>query len=794
MAGLEIRIPYVSYKTKTKGFPYRISVQPTEMSIQKNLQYYSNKVKLQTNLQPLNTTENDIEWSILEGDNYCSINASTGELTIDSSAITQMVKVRAKSVSNQNLTEEREIVLTHREQPIIEDLNFDINISGLQASYNFIDTETTYTFTASLTPSINGYNVVFDVIEGNDCFNITDINWENNQTTVTFAFNEPNEEDTVITLRFCLDKIQEFTKDVSFNVKTLVSDIIFDNIPEAPYIPYELYSFDFSTEPIINFRNLDVSVISGEEYLDNWYTGNVVGTSGKFYFKRNSVEIPHYEQITVGFADPLDNTIHEEVSLIFENINHVIDISGNKASYGYNSDKTYYESFTWEETPNYNRELQVIVTQNPANIIDYYTSDVSGGSGRFNFQTKSVTDEGWVNVRIQDPVTTTGKNATFNIQNEKVARYTRIWDRYGTGSFNVISYGNNLQGSTRIVGNSPWGYDYFVYDTSDNNFWNETQYQREPESHYTSVNLYDTSLQIEFDFRRDNHSISDDSGFEFVYPIVQYEYDSSRNINYPKTVDISTNLPPGTFMVYDKEYRDSSRGNHMAFEILAENEKYMILDSSHLGDPYYRSSTLIKDPSIIYTDIPHIKTVRNGYTGSTYSYFDPSVNIIQGYFDNIEGNKEISMTQTALLRYINQRPVDTDEYFYVFVGVDTWETNEMSYAKFYAPSVIDYVRNYLHLNGNIAKILFNDTYVSGGYPSDYPVANYNISDPSLPYKMKIEPNLEYDGIHNNNIMQFEGFTSGIVYPIPAGTYDIEINYKADIVPIDYTINVKVNVS
>jgi len=34
-----------------------------------------------------------------------------------------------------------------------------------------------------------------------------------------------------------------------------------------------------------------------------------------------------------------------------------------------------------------------------------------------------VTDEGWVNVRIQDPVTTTGKNATFTIQNEKVARY-----------------------------------------------------------------------------------------------------------------------------------------------------------------------------------------------------------------------------------------------------------------------------------------------------------------------------------------------------------------------------------
>jgi len=214
----------------------------------------------------------------------------------------------------------------------------------------------------------------------------------------------------------------------------------------------------------------------------------------------------------------LDNTIHEEVSLIFDNINHVIDVSGNKTSYGYNSDKTYYESFTWEETPNYNRELQVIVTQNPANIIDYYTSDVSGGSGRFNFQTKSVTDEGWVNVRIQDPLTTLGKNVTFNIQNEKVARYMSIWDyasesTYGSQdssymrNVNAIAYGNNLQKAIRITGASPYGYDYFVYDTSDNNFWNEMAYGKEPPAHYTSVNLYDTSLYFEFDYIPANTNI-----------------------------------------------------------------------------------------------------------------------------------------------------------------------------------------------------------------------------------------------------------------------------------------------
>ena len=50
MSGLEIRIPYVSYKTRTKGFPYRLSVAPTEMSVQKNFQYYSNKVMLKSSL------------------------------------------------------------------------------------------------------------------------------------------------------------------------------------------------------------------------------------------------------------------------------------------------------------------------------------------------------------------------------------------------------------------------------------------------------------------------------------------------------------------------------------------------------------------------------------------------------------------------------------------------------------------------------------------------------------------------------------------------------------------------
>jgi len=122
----------------------------------------------------------------------------------------------------------------------------------------------------------------------------------------------------------------------------------------------------------------------------------------------------------------------------------------------------------------------------------------------------------------------------------------------------------------------------------------------------------------------------------------------------------------------------------------------------------------------------------------------------------------------------------------------------MTYNKYYAPTVIDYVRNNLHLSENIARILYNDTYTGNSFMDAAQIGNIlnnmkSIVDPSLPYKMRIYSNREYDIHNNNSIMQFEGFSSGMVGALSAGTYDVAINYKADIVPIDYTINVKVNV-
>jgi len=101
---------------------------------------------LKTSLEPLNTTDNQVDWEILDGNKYCSIDGSTGELTIDSSTITQMVKVRAKSRANANLYEDKEIVLTHRDVEGIEQMQLQILFEDLASSYTYENDSTVYSF------------------------------------------------------------------------------------------------------------------------------------------------------------------------------------------------------------------------------------------------------------------------------------------------------------------------------------------------------------------------------------------------------------------------------------------------------------------------------------------------------------------------------------------------------------------------------------------------------------------------------------------------------------------------
>jgi len=76
-------------------------------------------------------------------------------------------------------------------------------------------------------------------------------------------------------------------------------------------------------------------------------------------------------------------------------------VSNNKSVYDYTDGETY-EYFTWEETPNYNRELTVTVIEGPQ-FFNYYLSNVSNGSGRFNFIVPWSEYGNNVKIKISDP-------------------------------------------------------------------------------------------------------------------------------------------------------------------------------------------------------------------------------------------------------------------------------------------------------------------------------------------------------------------------------------------------------
>lgn len=337
-------------------------------------------------------------------------------------------------------------------------------------------------------------------------------------------------------------------------------------------------------------------------------------------------------------------------------------------------------------------------------------------------------------------------------------------------------------------------YSYFVYDTSDNNFVNESEesedYNTEPQKHYTGVTLYDTSLYAQFDFIPDKLEIPE-RGYKwfstyFGMPRVQYDLDSSGYIKYPINVDISTDFPGGTYHYYSSQYAD---GNHILYEngfrIIDINTNYMVLDSSHYdGANTVTVDTILSNPSAIYTDIPHIKCINRDRV-PFYTYFDPSNNVIQGYFDNITENKEIIIEFAGDLRYEQNRPADTDRYFYLAVNWENtwWQTGEMWYNRFYAPKLIDYAKNYLHLRGNNIEEMLYEPKPSWDSPTAPNIASRPFNDPNLPYKMLAFSNTDFDGV-----------TSGMVSPLQTNTsYHVTVKYNADIVPINYTINLKINI-
>lgn len=474
MAGIEVRIPYINFSTKQQ-VPQRVQAIPTKVDIQKNLQYMANKVMLTSSIQPLNTTENDIEWSILDGSLYATVDSSTGELTIKDNAITQMIKVRAKSISNNSIYEDREMVVTYRGNTQIADIEYDIIVDGLNEQYVYVSENQQYTIYAQLSPIIYDKYVLVDIVNGAEYVNILSCDFSGNRTALTFSFTEPLEESVNITFKFYYEDNSEIQKVVSTSLLNNINSILFRNIDGGPYQTDTLYKFEFYTQPIISNRNLNIELLQGNEYISQWYDTSVNGTAGWINFVRKNVEIENDQNIVFKFSDPLSDT-SANISFTFSEVPiHRINIYNNKQTYTYDDNNYYY--FTWQEEPStFERNLSVNVQQNPNGIITWYTADVSFGNGKFYFRPYDKGSDGDVSVRIYDPQNTLfGQDVVFSIMGtEKEIRIgnnpdgltTKSMTRFGRTD-NILVQNDNTQwslGSYRVGNESP----YFTYDYMNN--------------------------------------------------------------------------------------------------------------------------------------------------------------------------------------------------------------------------------------------------------------------------------------------------------------------------------------
>ena len=117
---------------------------------------------------------------------------------------------------------------------------------------------------------------------------------------------------------------------------------------------------------------------------------------------RRNLDINQDEEIKFKLKDTVNVDVSSNLSFIFSPVGeHRINVYNNKSAYDYTDGETY-EYFTWEETPEYSRELNVSVIEG-SELITWNTSNVVNGSGKFNFIVPLSEYGGNVRIRISDP-------------------------------------------------------------------------------------------------------------------------------------------------------------------------------------------------------------------------------------------------------------------------------------------------------------------------------------------------------------------------------------------------------
>ena len=756
--GLEIRIPGVEFTSKV-GFPNRVNVSTTDVTIQENLQYMGTTIQMSPSKQPLNTLNDDLQWSIVDGSTYAYINASTGKLTIKEGTITQMVKVKAQSRLNASVFDEKEVVLTYKEQPVIEELNYDISISGLFQKMIFVSTDTIYSVAAELVPTTTDEYVVCDITEGMDKVIIQDVSFLNGKTNFTFTFAEPVEEITDIVFSFYHENNYDIRKDMPVKLHNKVRSIMFRNVDAGPYIADRMYKFDYYTDPVLTQRKLDVSLIQGSEYIYQWYDTSVNGTSGTINFVRNNNDVGQGQTVIFKVSDVSTDTSNN-ISFEFDQIPvHRIDVSGNKTEYI--NDVNNYYSFTWEEVPNeYQRDLNVSV-YDPSNLITYYRSDVSFGKGQFNFKSTSLNAEGDVSVRIYDPNNTLfGQDVLFSVKNPVRLEMQLEWETMQDYLYVEHSLGETVPDWLLEEGRiwAEWDGRYYYEDGLL-----LSNYPGEVEKYYHGIDSggserpaisytikFNDSIDIEFNIDVTHFNWKREKIFIPGYWII------------PRFISVLTNQYLERPLIVTKTITTNT-GRDFPGRFQKDNGEYQIYSDFKVEDFYL-------------TDFIHREflVVSTFYGGYTQDLFDDLYRIKLQSYDELHKfgrDGEYSIVY-VYLKQDEQYVIDfftarnTKEIVYRYSN-DTWSGQD----------VVDYVYTYWPDNPNWANHILNSLSMHGeGAPYSEIIA---VNNDRLVGINGVEPE---PGTIIDNTVQV-GDIYNINYDIKAGD-----NYE-----MEYKVNIKINI-
>ncbi len=479
MAGIEVHIPYVNFKTKVQGFPRRVNAPATELTIQEHLQYYSNKVMLKTSLEPLNTTDNQVDWEILDGNKYCSIDGSTGELTIDSSTITQMVKVRAKSRANANLYEDKEIVLTHRDVEGIEQLQLQILFEDLASSYTYANDSTVYSFYVKVQPNVD-ITMGYDILEGTEDIEITNIQpitsgTHKDQVLIQFKLLGTHTNSDVKIRFYDADYPADLYADAEFTAYAPISSISVSGLSEytdqdqtAHYFWGNEYSFSYSTSPSVK-RNLVVECTQNNDKISVWNLPNGNLSSGTIGF--TSLTTDSNTVYKVKISDPDDENVYKEVTFLINTpvISDIV-VTGNTGRYAYNSDENVYNTIGFYADPSIHRPLRLNFVEGN-DLISWDVSNRLEDSGDLVFRVLDPSQEGIVRFLLQDSLyTDTSKYIQFGVYTPITSiLFNDVQDRYVHDASNTAySFGYYA------LPNVPRHLDVSVLSGANNISWNLT--------------------------------------------------------------------------------------------------------------------------------------------------------------------------------------------------------------------------------------------------------------------------------------------------------------------------------